>query len=180
MKNMQFVVILVAFFAAHQAAAQNTTFLSAPAQLWTANVAPLGVGNECAFAPTTFNPLLICTSSEGTVTALDASSVTTPVTAWTYRSSGTSSSSGITFSSNGTFFIYSTTDTSGTVPYWCVRFWVCECSAFLKLSDLSHRFFPVTCMLCPPQKEMHHGSLNPLSELALVLPSYLATMSMRL
>lgn len=131
MKDMQFVIILVAFFAAHQAAAQNTTFLSSPTELWTSNVAPLGEGNECVFAPTTFNPLLICTSSEGTVTALDASSTTAPSAGWTYVPSAKSSSSGITFSSNGTFFVYSATDTSGTDPYWCVLLWVWECSDFL-------------------------------------------------
>ena len=131
--SMQCVTILVAFFAAYQAAAQNTTFLSSPTQLWTTNVAPVGVGNECAFAPTTFNPLLICTSVEGTVTALDTSSVTAAVAGWTYYAPGTSSSSGITFSSNGTFFVYSTTDASGTVPYWCVPLWVCKCVDFFVL-----------------------------------------------
>ena len=122
---MQFIGVLVAVFATHMAAAQNTTFLQSPVFLWDAPVAPVGEGNECAMAPTAFNPLLVCSSTEGIVTALQADS-SSP---WKYvpdTGGTTTSTSGITFNANGTFFVYgTTTDTGGDFPIWyvCVLKW---------------------------------------------------------
>ena len=122
---MQFVVILAALLAAHHAAAQNTTFLKSPVFLWTANVAPVGEGNECALAPTAFNPLLLCSSMEGTVRAVSTSDASK---AWDYTPaavSAMSSTSGITFSSDGAFFVYGTTDFDGAKSIWYVLLEVC-------------------------------------------------------
>jgi hypothetical protein len=144
---MQFVVVLVAFFAAHHAAAQNTTFLKSPVFLWDTDVAPVGEGNECTLAPAAYNPLLLCSSVEGIVTAVSTGDATT---AWDYKPNAVStmsSTSGITFSSNGTFFVYGTTDFDGTSSIWYVLLEVCKCSVMAFCSLIFYRFFPVACML---------------------------------
>lgn len=123
-KGMKFAVAIVALAA--QAAAQ-TAFLASPVLLWTGNIPPVNEGNECALAPA--NPLLLCTSAEGLVSALPTTTTSgAAVATWVYRTDPTdgsvsSSTSGITFSSDGSSFVYSTTasDTTGSPTIWYVQ-----------------------------------------------------------
>jgi hypothetical protein len=117
---MKCAVAIVALVA--QAAAQ-TAFLTSPVQLWTGNISPVKEGNECVLAPA--NPLLLCTSAEGLVAALPTNTASgVAVTAWTYPTDGSveSSTSGISFSSDGSSFVYSTTESNNNgSPMWYVQ-----------------------------------------------------------
>jgi hypothetical protein len=116
-KAMKFAVAIVALVA--QAAAQ-TAFLASPVLLWTGNISPVDEGNECVLAPA--NPLLVCTSAEGLVSALPTTTTSgTAVATWSYPTDGSvdKSTSGITFSSDGSSFVYGTTDLDNTgSPIW--------------------------------------------------------------
>ena len=119
-KTMRFIIALIAL-AVHAAA--QTSFLSRPSQVWSANISPVGEGNECAMAPTSSNPLLICTGTDGYAIALQPNSATRSTPVWTYQPdpiSVMSSTSGVTFSSTGSFFVYATTDTNSTSSIWYV------------------------------------------------------------
>ena len=110
---MKFLVAVVALAA--QVAAQ-TAFLPYPIKLWTANVAPAGEGNECALAPA--NPYLLCSSLDGSVSAIHTS---TAAVVWTHEPGSASTSlsnSGITFHSGGSTLIYGLTDLDGTSEVW--------------------------------------------------------------
>ena len=110
--------LLVAIAALVAHATAQTTFLDSPILLWTGTVPPVREGNECVLAP--LNPLLLCSSTEGDVKALFTNSASDSTRdAWTYSDANMlSCTSGITFSSTGSSFIYGTTDSDGISPIW--------------------------------------------------------------
>ena len=118
--TMHFVAPLLALLTVHAAA--KTVFLSEPSALWQSAISPVGEGNECAFSPTS-NPILVCTSIDGSATALQPNSATPQDVVWNYTpapNGTTSSTSGVTFSSTGSWFVYGTTDVTSTQSVWYV------------------------------------------------------------
>jgi len=120
LRTMKLVATLLAVLTVRTAA--KTAFLSEPTVLWQTAVSPVGEGNECAFSPTS-NPTLVCTAIDGSATALQPESATTSDVVWNYmpEAVGTmSSTSGVTFSSTGSWFVYATTDITSTRTVWYV------------------------------------------------------------
>ena len=118
---MKLVVALLALTA--QAAAQ-VTFLPEPVEMWKGTISPVGAGNECKLSPAA-DPLLICTSLDASVWALRPSTSTAGAEdlVWSYQPTALnsiSSKSGLTFSSDGAFMVYGTSDTTGTDSTWYV------------------------------------------------------------
>jgi hypothetical protein len=97
--------------------------LKGPQLLWSANVSPVGEGNECTLSPL-IPQTLLCTSLDGSVTAFQPQSSDPTKPLWIYmpESFGAaftlSGSSGVTFSSTGSTFIYSTTDKGSESSKW--------------------------------------------------------------
>lgn len=100
---MKFVTALLVLVS--QAAAQ-ITYLAEPEPVFTASIAPPGIGNECTFVSDT---MLVCTGSNGSVTGLNPTAADPFL--WSYVPADTSgpatSSSGIYV--NGDVLIYSVT-----------------------------------------------------------------------
>ena len=118
--TMYFVAPLLALLTVHATA--KTVFLSEPNVLWQSAISPVEEGNECAFSPTS-NPTLVCTAVDGSASALQPESATLGDVVWNYMPSpvGTmSSTSGVTFSSTGSWFVYGTTDVTSTRSVWYV------------------------------------------------------------
>jgi hypothetical protein len=101
----------------------QTSFLKTPVPLWNGFVSPVGQGNACALSPLSPQTLL-CTSIDGSVTAFQPQSQDPSSPLWIYKPEGfsdtfkLSSTSGVTFSSTGSTFIYSTTDTGTDSMKW--------------------------------------------------------------
>jgi hypothetical protein len=104
---MYLVATLLSFLTARAAA--QTVFLSEPTVLWQTAVSPVGEGNECALSPTSI-PTLVCSAIDGSATGLQPDSATMSGIIWNYKPDlvGTtmSSTSGVTFSSTGSWFVY--------------------------------------------------------------------------
>jgi hypothetical protein len=118
---MYLVATLLSFLTARAAA--QTVFLSEPTVLWQTAVSPVGEGNECALSPTSI-PTLVCSAIDGSATGLQPDSATMSGIIWNYKPDlvGTtmSSTSGVTFSSTGSWFVYGTTDVTSTRSIWYV------------------------------------------------------------
>jgi hypothetical protein len=115
---MKLSIALLAFF---PCAMSQSRYLDTPQLLWTASLSPVGQGNECTFAPN--SPILVCSSSDGIVTAFDTQSSTVSAPVWIYNPDSTnvpSSTSGITFSSTGISFVYGVTETSTSIKWYVI------------------------------------------------------------
>jgi outer membrane protein assembly factor BamB len=98
-------------------AGQNITtihYLASPNITWTSSISPLLKGNGIFLSPD--DHILVSTSLDGTVNSFHPS---TGAILWTHQpvpinNSLLSCHSGVTFSSNGSFFIYSVIDNEGS------------------------------------------------------------------
>ena len=121
-RSFELMKLLLALVGLAAQIAAQTVFLDSPVLLWSAFVSPVGEGNECALAPTT--SLLLCSSADGGVTALpatSASSATSVEVAWSYSPTQVTASKGtggITFTTSGTSFVYGSTDSDSSGPTW--------------------------------------------------------------
>jgi hypothetical protein len=111
----------VALLALVAPAAAQLTYLAAPEVLWQVAIAQTAQGNACSLSPTN---ILVCTSGDGSITALDPMAAAPSTPAWNYFPTplGTmSSTSGVTFSESdalGSFVVYGTTDLVDGSSVW--------------------------------------------------------------
>lgn len=133
---IEIMVYVFLYLSALSLAQARLVQLDGPKPLWTANIPPSGMGNECEICE--MDSLLICTGVDGSTTAVmpDADGSVGGTVVWnhvptTISISGTPtfSTSGITFGSNPTIGSYIIHAVSEGLPGTDPSFWyVLQCS----------------------------------------------------